>query len=236
MRRRTDPVVSHQSAAFIWGFDLLRPPERPHVTVPRNSSRFLREDVVAHRADRGPTDVVVRDGVLLTTPLRTVLDLGRRLPMPEGVAVLDSALRSRAVRRRQLGKAVGSGRGPGSRALTRAVSLADPRSDSFLESYCRALLAAAGLAPERTQHWIVGPGGRRVARVDFAWPAYRLVVEVDGYEFHADRARYRADRRRQNAIELAGWLVLRFSWEDVLGRPDAVVASVRRGLYGDVAA
>ncbi|TAL20866.1 MAG: DUF559 domain-containing protein, partial [Frankiales bacterium] len=68
------------------------------------------------------------------------------------------------------------------------------------------------------------------ARVDFAWPDERLVVEVDGFAFHADRASYRNDRRRTNELVLAGWRVLRFSWEDVVGSPDVVVDQVRRAL------
>jgi very-short-patch-repair endonuclease len=236
MRRRTIPVLSHQSAALEWELDLLRPPDRRHVTVPRNCSRLLVEDAVVHRADLLPSDVVVRDGELVTTALRTALDLSRVLPLPEAVAVVDSGLRTGLVRPGELRRSACGAWGPGSRALLRTLALADPKSGSFLESYLRARRAAAGLAPERTQHWVMGPGGRRVARVDFAWPSRRVVVEVDGYAFHSDRVRYRVDRRRQNSIELAGWLVLRFSWEDVLSRPDVVVASVRRALYGDVAA
>ncbi len=67
--------------------------------------------------------------------------------------------------------------------------------------------------------------------MDFAWPEQRLLVEVDGFAFHADRSRYRSDRRRTNALVLAGWRVLRFSWEDVVHRPDVVVAQVRAALH-----
>jgi very-short-patch-repair endonuclease len=56
------------------------------------------------------------------------------------------------------------------------------------------------------------------------------VVETDGFAFHADRTTYRADRRRGNALVLAGWRVLRFSWEDVVHSPDGVVADVRAAL------
>jgi very-short-patch-repair endonuclease len=59
---------------------------------------------------------------------------------------------------------------------------------------------------------------------------HRLVVETDGFAFHADRLSYRADRRRTNALVVAGWRVLRFSWEDVLHDPAHVVAVVRKAL------
>jgi hypothetical protein len=228
-------VVSHQSAAALWGLELLRPPELCHVTVPRRSSKRVLPDTVVHRADLGTRDVVQRDGMRVTTVERTAVDLARLLPLPEGVALMDSALRL-GVPLGRLQQRSAAARGPGSRALGRAVALADPRSESFLESSCRAILAAAGLAPERTQLWVHGPGGRRLARVDFAWPSYRVVVELDGFAFHSGRERYRSDRRRINALGLAGWLVLRFSWEDVVGNPHAVVSAVRRALYGEVAA
>jgi very-short-patch-repair endonuclease len=69
-----------------------------------------------------------------------------------------------------------------------------------------------------------------VARVD-AWPEARLAVEVDGFAFHADRSRYRSDRRRGNGLVPAGWQVLRFSWEDVTTWPDVVVGRVRLALH-----
>ena len=97
----------------------------------------------------------------------------------------------------------------------------------MLESLCRLLLSQAGLAPQVTQLVIRTRTGARIGRVDFAWPAARLVVEVDGFAFHADREAYRKDRRRGNALQRAGWRVLRFSWEDVVGAPDSVVADVR---------
>ena len=80
------------------------------------------------------------------------------------------------------------------------------------------------------QFEVRGTDGRLLVRVDFAWPAQRLVVETDGFAFHADRAGYRSDRRRTNALILDGWRVLRFSWEDVVREPAAVVAAVRAAL------
>ena len=113
--------------------------------------------------------------------------------------------------------------------MQRAVSLADPTCGSALESLFRVLLVLAGLAPAETQY-AVRRAGRLLGRVDFAWPALLLVVETDGFAFHADRATYRSDRRRTNALTLAGWRVLRFSWEDVVHEPERVVAEVTAAL------
>jgi very-short-patch-repair endonuclease len=121
-------------------------------------------------------------------------------------------------------------RGPGSRRPAAVLALVDPDSGSVLESLCRVLLAGAGLAPEDTQRVIRTRTGVWIGRVDFAWPSARLVVEVDGFAFHSDRAAYRRDRRRGNALQRAGWLVLRFSWEDVVTHPEDVVDAVRAVL------
>jgi very-short-patch-repair endonuclease len=88
----------------------------------------------------------------------------------------------------------------------------------------RLALVHTGLVPQ-SQAQIAGVG-----RVDFLFVAERLVVEADGYAFHADRRAYREDRRRGNALQSAGYRVLRFTWEDVVNAPDRVVATVRRAL------
>ena len=59
-------------------------------------------------------------------------------------------------------------------------------------------------------------------------PAARVAVEVDGWAWHSDVERFREDRRRQNALVLAGWTVLRFTWDDLMRRPETVVGQIAR--------
>ena len=142
-----------------------------------------------------------------------MLDLCRSLPLAEAVVVVDSALRQAQVTVEELTVALRelpAGRGRGQ--VARALRLMDPASGSVLETLCRVLLQQAGLAPTATQFVVRDARGRWIGRVDFAWPHQRLVVEADGFAFHADRASYRDDRRRGNALLLDGWRVLRFSW------------------------
>lgn len=114
------------------------------------------------------------------------------------------------------------------------AALLDPRSGSALETLLRLLFDEAGLASPRTQYQ-VADGLDLTARVDFAWPAQRLIVEADGFAFHADREAYRSDRRRMNELERLGWRVLRFTWEDAVGRPEHVVGLVRGLLQPEAA-
>ena len=223
-------VASHQSAAATWGIDLARDGEQLHVTVARGRSRARRAGVRVHRCDLLPSDVTVREGLPVTSPLRTAVDLARTLPRAEAVAAVDSVLRARLVTLPQLAEAVAALRPSRGRPQCREVlALVDPLSGSVLESLLRVLLDDAGLRPFETQY-AVRAGRTTVGRVDFAWPQARLVVEADGFAFHADRERYRSDRRRGNALVVAGWQVLRFSWEDVTLRPATVVGQVRAAL------
>ena len=224
-------TVSHDSAALLWGLELVTHPDRLTVTVERDRSRASRAGARVHRRDLPRDDRVHRDGLWLTTPLRTVLDLCRSLPLAEAVAVADSALRRRLITVEELvGALAVLPPAVGRLRVAAVVRLVDPRSESVLESLCRVLLHLAGLPAPDTQWVVRRSDGRWIGRVDFAWPAARLVVETDGFAFHADRASYRADRRRGNALVLDGWRVLRFSWEDVVHHPEGVIAEVRTAL------
>jgi len=223
---RLDAVVSHQSAALLWGIELVTTPELPHVTVGRDRGRAAHPAVEVHRGNLPSDEREFSGEVPITTVVRTLLDLCRSLPLAEAVASVDSALRQKLVTVEELAGALRSlpaGRGRG--LVRRVLELADPAAGSVLESLCRVLMVEAGIQRPEPQY-VVRHGGRWVGRVDFAWPDDRVIVETDGFAFHSDRASYRKDRRRHNALLLAGWRVLRFSWEDVVHDPDYVIASL----------
>ena len=202
-----------------------------HVTVARGRSRAAWPDVTVHRRRLAVEETRVVGGLRVTSPLRSVLDLSLTQPLAPAAVSTDSALRAGLVSRWALRHAcVGLAAGQDRSRVARVVRVVDPRSGSVLESVCRVLFVEAGLPAPVSQFEVRGPDGRLLGRVDFAWPAHRLVVETDGYASHADRSRYRADRRRTNALVLEGWRVLRFSWEDVVHDPAGVVAAVRAAL------
>lgn len=68
--------------------------------------------------------------------------------------------------------------------------------------------------------------GQVVAEIDFAHVGLRIAIEVDGRAFHSDRRAFEHDRWRQNALTVGGWLVLRFTWEQINTRPDEVIAVI----------
>ena len=225
-------VLSHETAARELGLELVTPRAGETLTVPRSHGHVRLPGWRVRRVDLAGEDVLERDdGVRLTSVTRTVADLSRRLPVGEAVACADSALRARAVTVPELVAALQRQEGPGSARCRRVAALLDPASGSVLESLLRVLLRSelAG-EPPLTQHPVLDRSGRLAARVDFCWPRSRLVVEADGFAFHSDRQAYRSDRARLNALASLGWLVLRFTWEDVVHRPGYVVALVTECL------
>ena len=80
-------------------------------------------------------------------------------------------------------------------------------------------------------NWVLRDSlGRAVAELDFAFPELKICIEVDGYEAHSGRAAFTRDRRRQNTLELDGWLVLRFTWHQIVHEPEWVLAQVRAAI------
>lgn len=66
--------------------------------------------------------------------------------------------------------------------------------------------------------------------VDLLWPSQRLVVELDGHAFHAGRASFERDRRRDRRLTLAGYRVLRITWRQIEQEGETVVTAIRRLL------
>lgn len=227
--------AARRTAAVLWGFDMVVEPDAVELDVPHGHRPPPLDGVQCRQSRSGATSLLVPvPGCLplpATSAVETVLDCAEELPLAHAVAIADSALRRGAVTRQQLRRAVSARRGrPFCGRLWRVVRWCDPRSGSVLESLLRVVLCEAGLRPPRTQHRVLDPAGLLVGRVDLAWPLQRLVVEADGRRWHDPRDARDADRHRDNGCARAGWLVLRFTWADVVHDPERVVAAVREAL------
>jgi very-short-patch-repair endonuclease len=218
---RLGGVASHGSAAQLHGLGPWRPDPTLHVTVAAGS-RSPVKGVRIHRGHLPSEDVDPFRP--LTSPLRTVLDCARTMPLREALVVMDAALYRGLVLRAPLQAAADTSRGPGATALRRVVRFADELAASPLESVLRLLITLLDCELE-TQVRIPG----LTAPVDFLLDGW-LVVEPDGFEFHADRRTYRNDRARLNALAAQGYVLLRFTWEDVYFRPGWVLEQVARVL------
>src|SRR5439155_7001027 len=66
--------------------------------------------------------------------------------------------------------------------------------------------------------------------VDFLWRQHRLVVEVDGHTYHTTKSAFERDRRKDATLQSAGWLVIRFTWQQIHDEPYAVIAQLAQAL------
>ncbi|PRY47461.1 hypothetical protein LY71_11495 [Geodermatophilus tzadiensis] len=222
---RRPAVVSHQSAAVLWGLPLWGVSlDRVHVTrrPPASSevSRYLRCHAVRLRDD----EVSTVDGVAVTTPARTVLDLALTLAAEPAVVVLDAAVRLGRVRREDLLHRLDrAGRVPGSRRAGRAIAFADGRSESVGESRSRVLLQRLGLPPSSLQLPVRAADGLLLGRADFGWEEERVLGEFDGRVKYGRLLRpgqepgdvVFEEKRREDALRDEGWGVVRWTWSDL---------------------
>lgn len=211
-------VLSHLSAAQHWGWKVKTPPDRAWVTVPRHRrvgpDRRRRHHVVY--ADLDPEEIT--DGV--TSPLRTVLDCAKRLPFDEALAVADSALRSGMVDKDELVTAAARVQGRGRRECLRVADAATPLAANPFESVLRALVLEFPVLAVEPQAEVVARS--LVLHPDLVDRDHRIVFEADSHEFHTGKQAHDLDCERFTALGVAGWLVVRFSWEQVMLRPDYV--------------
>jgi very-short-patch-repair endonuclease len=219
-------VFPGRTAAWLHGLDL--PPCDPvEVTVLRQAGVSARAGLSVSRASLGDDDVVLRRGIPVTSILRTTIDLGSRPPLEEAVVAVDMALQRRLVELAHLREYVETHSRRGVVHLRRAVELAEPSSESAMETRLRLLLVLAGLPRPRAQVPLHDEGGRFLGRPDLYYPEQRLGLEYDGA---THRNSLVEDNRRQNRLQDAGYRLLRFTAADILRTPDAVVALVARQL------
>ena len=223
---RRSAVLSHLSAAAVHGWAVAWPAGQPWITVPRKRHLVPGDAQAMHVVYRDLDADDVDGGV--TSPLRTVLDCAMRLPFAEALAVADSALRLRAVRPDELRDGASLLRGIGAPAARRVVRAADARSSNPFESVLRAICLEFSELEMTPQMSIAAEGVWAV--VDLGDERLRLVIEAEGFEFHGTRKGLVRDCRRYTEVTALGWAVLRFTWEDVMLRPDLVRWAIRTWL------
>lgn len=229
-------AISHQTAAEMWG--LTKRGVRQIEVVTTRWDRVRRSDLVAHESlDLIAADVVDLDGIPVTTPVRTVVDLGASNRWLVEAA-LEEGIRKRLFSLADVEKLVArvgrrGRRGVGViRPLIEARRRWDSVTDSALEDRFRKLLASAGVPQPTAQYEIRDPSGGLVCRADFSYPESRLLIELDSEAHHMDRMTFRHDRRKQNGAIVLGWTVLRYTWWDLEEHPWKVSAEVAAALGG----
>jgi hypothetical protein len=222
--------VSHMTSAVLWDLRVPRDPEAHVIVAPHRRLRIA--GLRPHRLELSEAEIAVVNGIPCTTLLRTMLDCLLWLPEEAGRAMAVDALQRGRVSVEELRTAL---RRTGQRhGLSRAWSVvADIGAGAHSEAEVRvhALLRRAGVT-RWTANTPVSDADGLIGIVDVLFDGARVVVEIDGRAYHSDDVAFQRDRTRQNRLMRAGYLVLRFTWDDVVARPDEIVALVRHALDG----
>jgi hypothetical protein len=219
-------VLSHRSAAALWE---IRSTSRADVDVTVHRKLRRRPGIQCHHSDLPPDEVTTLRGIPVTTPARTLLDLA---------AVLDRRRVERAANEAEIRRLadtlsledlvarhpcrVGL---PTIRAILEAGAIGAAVTRSELEDRFLVFLEGAGLPRPQVNAalWL----RERWIEADCLWRPQRLVVELDGHATHRTAAAYEGDRRRDRALSAAGWRVVRVTWRQLHGEPEALAADLR---------
>jgi very-short-patch-repair endonuclease len=210
-------VLCLTSAALHHGWEVHKVPDKPHVLFPRhrNVPTAWRGRVHLHRGDLEADDIAA--GIATSRDL-TLTQCLRSLPDVDALVVADSALRhgEQATLRRVMASVRGAGRAK----VLRIGSAARAEAANGFESALRGIaLTVPGLSVEPQ---VVISTPTCWARPDLVDRRLHLAIEADSFEWHGSRQALRKDARRYNLLVVNGWLVLRFTWEDVMFDPGYV--------------
>jgi predicted transcriptional regulator of viral defense system len=224
-----DAVLSHRSAAYLWG--LVDSWEAPiDVTAPNRRGR-CPDGVAAHRdGSLQPIDKTTLYGIPCTTVARTILDfaavepdwrLRKAVAQAEVLRILDKAksraLLKRSCRRRGVARL---------RLVLDTIHPQTKRTRSELERLFLGMCEKGSVPEPEVNVWLPTPDGKRY-QADFLWRDQGIIVEADSRRFHDTDTAFVEDRKRQQQLELAGWRVSRCTWEEVEREPRRLAVTVK---------
>jgi very-short-patch-repair endonuclease len=219
-----DALLSHKSAAALWGFGSAAATDIDVTTTGR--TRYGLPGIALHLV-RGlhPDDRALQDAIPVTSVSRTILDLAEVLPQRRLERAFEEAERLQLLDMNALRRL--RERAHGRHGLIPLDALLSeqwrpyPEMRSELERLFYELCRNAGLPPPAMNVIVAG------FEVDAVWPDHKLIVELDGYAFHRTRAAFERDRLRDAALQTAGYRVLRATYRRLSYEPDAVIGAIR---------
>ncbi|MEQ4519810.1 hypothetical protein ABLI39_10670 [Pseudarthrobacter sp. B907] len=223
-------VFCRQSSAALWDVPLLGPATLVHACTSDDGGGRSRAGVRRHFADPASLQVEERRGLLVTTRIRTVLDLAAFESFEQATAALDHVLKPQpglpALSKEELDAGIGASyTAAAARRIRAAIAFADPASGSPGESASRALMHRLGFKPPELQAEIRDARGL-AGYSDFEWPEERLCGEFDGLvkyrkaEYLQGRTPSEAvidEKRREDRIRSTGRRVIRWTWAEIAG-------------------
>lgn len=218
-----DAVAAHVSAAVLWQFKWIVQPALDEVQLARPAgagSKVRHYPGLRVLPTRLPPSHVTRapNGMPVTTPARTLVDLARHGELCQVLVAGNDALRRPLTTRREIDKVLVDCVGwPGIRRATRLLAHLDRRCETPAESLASGRFIEMGLEKPDLQVEIFDANGRKLGRVDFYFRSRRLVIEVDGKQKYDDPKVIWEEKRREDRIREMDLEFLRLSYADLVG-------------------
>lgn len=223
--------LSHQTAASLHGFDGYELELPYHVTL-RRGTLTSRPGLRVHTSqEMSLVDRVFIDGMPVSSPVRTIIDLAPTTSPKHLTRIIDDALRDRLITEEGLLGRIADLRSQGRYGVPKLLEViegseASRGGHSWLERRFLELVAAARLPkPEVQRH--LGRVDGRLVRVDCYYPDVDLVIEFLGYRWHRSRSQSTRDAQRLNRLQMDGRMALQFTYDQVTSDPAGVIATVR---------
>ena len=220
-------AASHRAAAYLWGMTSDRRDDFEVTT--RRHLRCARPTFTVHESkDLLESDVVEVDGIPVTIPERTIVDLGASAPPWFVERCLDSGLRQGLFTARRVRSFIARVARPGRTGVGTIRPLIEDRlvwsgvTESVLEDLFRSVIGQLPYALPELQFKLFTPNGGFVGRYDFAYPSRMALIETDSERWHMDSVSFQRDREKQNRAHALGWTVYRFTWRQLTEDPGSV--------------
>lgn len=229
-------LASHRSAGALWELPgQYQSPLLLDVTVTR-CHLPARAGIRIHHTDRLlASDRHVLQAIPTTGIERTLMDLGAVSPRAKVAIALDAALARGLTTPNRIDRYLAMVARRGRRGCKPLRELLRERASltrvpqSPLETSFFDLLVAEGL-PKPELQYEIRDRGRLIARVDFAWPDQKMILEMDGYRYHSGHSQWQKDRRRRNELTRLGWTMLHGTWADLEDDPQTLLKHVSARL------
>ncbi|MDQ0663543.1 hypothetical protein QFZ35_002041 [Arthrobacter ulcerisalmonis] len=234
--------VSHLTAAVLLGLWLpawLQHCRDLHLSKPRSLPQVRRHGVVGHTVLAYDDEIMLWEGIRISTPARTWLDLARVLPMEDLIALGDQLIRQPRQElelRSQPWSTVQElremlTRHPKMQGIVKAraaVEMIRAGADSAPETFLRLAMIDAGLPEPELQVQII-PGDSYSPAADLGYRRHRIAIQYDGGH-HLTREQQSRDNRRDAAFFSAGWRYFKFNADDLANDFHRAVGQVRMAL------
>ncbi len=222
-------LLADFSAADLWSLSLLpKGGDAPVQVLTVGGKAVDRPGIHVRQVQRlEPGDRALFDGIPVTSPIRTLLDLAALTGPEQLEEAVARAERERLARRSELVARLARRKGrPGTPALRALLERAGgpALTRSGAEKRFLALVREAQLPPPQTNVHLAGH------ELDCLWPEHGVAVEVEGYCFHASRPRFESDRRRVARLAAHGIQVIPVTWRQIVEEGTATAVRLGQAL------